>query len=111
MRGQKKRQEQSNRHAVTIDGFELYWQRRSEPRYTTDLGHQGLRILVRLAQSTRRELILEYPFGEKKPSGMAHVPERPKIDPRAVEADIRRAMDAGWNPASRGKPFNFLVPE
>jgi len=50
-------------------------------------------------------LILEYPFREM-PGGKI---ERPDVNQEALAHDIRRAMDAGWNPKSRGRPFTFQV--
>lgn len=96
---------------VTIDGFDLVWELRSDPLYTSELGYRGLCIAVRMAEGVKRELIMEYPAPKKRPAGLAHVPEHPKIIPEVVEADIRRAMDAGWNPASRGRTFTFPVPD
>jgi len=82
-----------------------------EPQWTTEDGYKGHSIIVRVAEGTGRELLLEYPFPKKKPNGIPHFPVRPKIVLKAVEADIRRAMAAGWNPTSRGKTFAFQVPE
>jgi hypothetical protein len=36
---------------------------------------------------------------------------RQNISPAKVLAHIRRAIEAGWNPESRGKPFVFEVDE
>jgi hypothetical protein len=111
MTGYKKWRKRVIKETVTIDGLELVWELRSEPQFTTEHGHKGLCISVRLATGVRRELILEYPSTEKKQTGFAHAPEHPRIIPKVVEADIRRAIEAGWRPASRGRPFIFLVPE
>jgi|SRR5271170_6461726 len=99
------------KETVTIDGIALNWELRSEPQFTSEYGHKGLCISVRKAEGVHRELILEYPAQEKKQTGFAHEPEHPKIYPEVVEADIRRAIEAGWRPASRGRVFTFRVPE
>jgi hypothetical protein len=71
-----------------------------------------MRISVQVAGGHNRELILEYPFPEKLSAmELPHVPQRPKFSPRTVEADIRKAQAAGWDPASRGKVLIFLLPE
>jgi hypothetical protein len=36
---------------------------------------------------------------------------RQNISPAKVQAHIRQAMEAGWDPESRGKPFVFEVDE
>lgn len=114
-RGQKKQQELAKRHAVTIDGYELVWHVESQPRYTTENGHEGLRIFARLASdSIRRELRLEFPIAKEdlaRPRGGAYLPEPIKIVPATIEAGIRLALEAGWNPTSRGRPFNFQLAD
>jgi hypothetical protein len=118
MRGQKKRRQRILEEAVAVDGFDLRWEVRSEPQWSTEDGYQGLSITVQRTDGTFRELILQYPSPQKKktvvegrtflmPSGF---PVRPKISAKTVEADIRQAIAAGWNPNSRGKVFVFLVP-
>ena len=118
MRGQKKRRQRTLAEAVTVDGFDLRWEVRSEPQWSTEDGYQGLSITVERTDGTFRELILQYPSPQKKKtvvegrtflmaSGLAL---RPKISTKTVEADIRQAIAAGWNPASRGKVFVFYVP-
>jgi hypothetical protein len=54
-------------------------------------------------------LRLEYPYPKWKPGARQN--ERPRIVPSVIEADIRAAMAAGWNPHSRGRVFAFQVPE
>jgi len=110
MTGYKKWRKRVIKETVTIGGLELCWELRSEPQFTTEHGYRGMCISVRLAEGVRRELILEYPAPEKKQTGLAHTPEHPKILPEVVEADIRRAIEAGWRPTSRGRPFVFQVP-
>ena len=111
MTGYKKWRKRVIAETVTIDGLELRWELRSEPQFTSEHGYKGLCISVRKAEGVHRELILEYPAPDKKQTGFAHAPEHPRIFPEVVEADIRRAIEAGWRPASRGRPFVFQVPE
>jgi hypothetical protein len=55
-----------------------------------------------------RELILEYPFPNKRAgNGSPQIPQRPKFSVKTIEADVRRAVAFGWDPLSRGKPFVF----
>jgi hypothetical protein len=35
--------------------------------------------------------------------------ERPMPDSHRLESDIRAAMEAGWKPKSRGRPFVFVL--
>ncbi|MGB8363222.1 MAG: hypothetical protein ACLQUZ_06450 [Rhizomicrobium sp.] len=93
-----------------IDGFALRWTLRHDPQWSPRGDHKGMAISVRLDDS-HRELLLEYPFPKTQPAGIGALPERPKISPGEVASDIRRAIAAGWNPVSRGRPFVFQVPE
>ena len=116
MHGQKKYGKRSIEGSVTINGINLIWQLVSEPQVIgeglTDLGLRGLRISVRAESGHNRELVLEYPFPTKRNSvGLPQVPQRPKFSPKTVEADIRKALAAGWDPVSRGKTLIFQVPE
>jgi hypothetical protein len=105
---------------LTVDGVVLRWEVRSEPQWNTTDGDIGMRLTIEaegplmtrnpLAPKNKahRELILEYPF-EKRQKNTSRFPDRPKIDPMALTADIRLAMEAGWEPLSRGRPFAFAL--
>jgi hypothetical protein len=90
---------------LEIDGFPLRWSLKSEQMWDPGGEHVGLRLSVERSDENHRELVLEYPFREM-PGGKI---ERPDIDPRRLEGDIRRAMEAGWKPKSRGRPFFFQL--
>ncbi len=102
-----KRAKRSVESAVTIDGIALAWTLAREPRMHTD-GYKGMAISVTLAEGNGRELLLEYPYPKFKP-GPQRKAERPRILPAVIEKDIRAAMDAGWDPTSRGRVFAFPV--
>ena len=78
---------------------------RSEQIWSALGDHVGLRLSIERTDETHRELILEYPFRDM-PGGKT---ERPDVDREALAHDIRSAMDAGWNPKSRGRPFTFQL--
>jgi hypothetical protein len=102
---------------VEIDSFTLRWLVRSEPKWSTEDGYRGLSLTVQRNDGAFRELILEYPFPEKRKMKIGEqtflttdsLPARSQISSKAVEADIRQAIAAGWDPASRGKAFVFKV--
>ena len=89
--------------SLLVDGYPLRWSLKSEQIWSPAGDHAGLRLSVEREDEAHRELVLEYPFREG--SRIA----RPEIDRDRLEADIRRAMEAGWNPKSRGRPFHFQV--
>jgi hypothetical protein len=91
--------------SLVVDGYPLRWSLKSEQIWSPDGAHVGLRLSVERQDEAHRELILEYPFRDM-PGGKI---ERPDVDRDGLARDIRRAMEAGWNPKSRGRPFNFQV--
>ncbi|HKB96820.1 MAG TPA: hypothetical protein VKB94_08210 [Rhizomicrobium sp.] len=88
---------------LEVGGYPLRWSLKSEQIWDPKGEHVGLRLSVEREDESHRELVLEYPFRE---GGRI---ERPDIDRDRLGQDIRRAMDAGWNPKSRGRPFHFQL--
>jgi len=88
---------------LVVDGYPLRWTLKSEQIWSPAGDHAGLRLSVEREDEAHRELVLEYPFREG--SRVA----RPDIDRDRLGSDIRLAMDAGWNPRSRGRPFHFVL--
>jgi len=98
--------------SVTVDDVALVWHLHREQLWCPPDGWRGMAIHVRVAELTRRELYLEYPaFVTQKAGFMRMDPPRPNILPAKVAVHIRQAMEAGWDPGSRGKPFVFEVEE
>jgi hypothetical protein len=98
--------------AVTIDGFSLIWNLHREQQWFTADGWKGVAIHVRSAVGARRELFLEFPpVGSERIGNTKDAPARHPISAAKVEAGIREAMAAGWDPESRGKPYFYQVDE
>jgi hypothetical protein len=105
---------------VTVDGVVLLWEIRSEPQWNTTDGDIGMRLTVQAEgvvtarnpehpkNKAHRELVLEYPF-ERRQKNTSRFPDRPKIEPEALIADIKLAIEAGFEPLSRGRPFVFAL--
>jgi hypothetical protein len=106
------RAKRSIQAATTIEGFSLIWHLHREQQWCDADGWKGAAIRVSVAESARRELLLEYPAKQTQKIGWTRVdPARPTIVAAKVEAHIRQAMAAGWDPDSRGKPFVYQVAE
>jgi hypothetical protein len=104
------RSKRSIQSDVTIDGIKLLWYLHREQQWFTADGWKGISIHVKVAEGKRRELFLEFPpVGEERPGNTKDAPARVPVPPAMVEAGIREAMAAGWDPESRGQPQFYLV--
>ena len=98
--------------AITIDDFPLIWNLHREQQLSTADGWRGVAIHVKVAEGVRRELHLEYPAVQTQKISYARADHlKQNISPTKVAAHIRRAMEAGYDPGSRGKPFVYEVDE
>jgi hypothetical protein len=91
---------------VTIGGTKYRWSIDRYPRYTSE-GYFGLRIHVQ-AEHGARLLVVDFPFEERDHRTMPHH-QRPRPSARELSSHIVSAINAGWEPASRGRPFVFAV--
>lgn len=101
---------------VTVDGEKLIWSVRSEAAWKTTDGNIGLRLTIVKHDETLtrhgtmkawRELILQFPF--EKPKQASRFPDKQKVTPEQIVAGIQIAMEAGWFPTARGKPFELIL--
>ena len=104
---------------LTVDGIALIWSVKSEPAWGTSHGDVGLRLSVMKHDQTLtrhgvrkawRELILQFPF-EKKQRHASRFPDKPKVTPEMLTAGVRLAVEAGWGPDGRGRPFELILEE
>lgn len=91
---------------VAVDGVDYAWSQR-HGWIVWGKGVQAISISVSLRPGRTRELILDCTF-EVTPQDDA--PSAARIA-RALEAGIRAARDAGWEPESRGRAFRFELGE
>ncbi len=109
--GQKRWRKRSIEGSAVIDGVSLLWELSSEPSWSNSGdGYKGMCIAVRVTDAARRELVIEYPFPTDKTGRELPVPQRPAVSQAMVETSIRDAIEAGWDPHSRGKAFVFYPP-
>jgi len=92
---------------VSVDGAEFTWRLHREPQWCTTDGWRGLVLAVRHVDG-QREALVEWPMPR---SGSHSVPyrQRPKLDTPLLTQGVRTALDAGWDPLSRGKAVAVLV--
>jgi hypothetical protein len=97
-----------HRHAgiVDVDGLQYDWELKSEPQWADSGGWKGLTIAL-LRHHTQRSALLEFPPPKRLLKGMQR--GRLQISDAIVARGIRSALQAGWEPDSRGKPMVFMV--
>jgi hypothetical protein len=106
------RTKRSIQGAVAIDSFSLIWHLHREQQLSTADGWRGVAIHVRVAEGVRRELYLEYPAVKTQKVGYTRTDfVQQNISPAKVAAHIRLAIEAGYDPGSRGQPFVYEVAE
>ena len=91
---------------VGFGGFQYEWELRSEPHWSEFDGWRGMTVAL-LRKYTQRGALLEFPPPIRLLKGMQR--GRLQISDAIVIRGIQAALDAGWEPASRGKPMVFVV--
>nr|WP_315491638.1 hypothetical protein [uncultured Rhodoferax sp.] len=93
---------------VAVNGSVFLWKIHREPQWCTADGWKGLAISVEQADIGGRQLLIELPFSAKERRSTPHR-QRPKVNQAELQAHIEKALEVGWAPDSRGKPFILEV--
>jgi hypothetical protein len=100
----------SNMHklsgVVDVGGFQYEWELRREPQWNEFEGWRGMAVAL-LRKHTQRGALLEFPPPKRLLKGMPR--GRLQISDAIVVRGIQAALQAGWEPDSRGKPIVFVV--
>lgn len=91
---------------VDVGRFQYEWELRNEPQWSESEGWKGMTVAL-LRKHTQRGALLEFPPPKRLIKGMQR--GRLQISDAVVIRGIQAALDAGWDPASRGKPMVFVV--
>jgi hypothetical protein len=91
---------------LDVDGHLYEWELRGEPQWSESEGWKGM-IVALLRQQTQRSAMLEFPPPKRLLKGMPR--GRLQISDAILSRGIRAALEAGWEPTSRGKPMVFMV--
>jgi len=91
---------------VTIDALPYDWELRRAPKWSESEGWKGMAVAL-LQQDAPREALLEFPAPKRLLKGLP--PSRLQISDALVSRGIRAALQAGWEPMSRGKPVVIVV--
>ncbi|MFM5949240.1 MAG: hypothetical protein ACKOPM_08420 [Novosphingobium sp.] len=91
---------------VDVGAFQYEWELRSEPHWSEFDGWKGMTVAL-LRRHTQRGALLEFPAPKRLMKGMQR--GRLQVSDAIVIRGIQAALNAGWEPASRGKPMVFVV--
>jgi hypothetical protein len=94
---------------VTVGEVSFRFKVHREPQWCGADGWKGLALAIEAVDRPGRNLIVELPF-ERSSHRSTPQRQRPVISVAEVERYIREAIDAGWDPDSRGKPFVLELP-
>lgn len=91
---------------VDVGEFQYEWELRSEPHWSEFDGWKGMTVAL-LRRHTQRGALLEFPAPKRLMKGMQR--GRLQVSDAIIIRGIQAALNAGWEPASRGKPMVFVV--
>ena len=91
---------------VEVDGDVYEWEIRRQPQPKGGGKWEGLGISLRLTDF-KRKAIIQFPM-PMRPNGRPDL-EKQRVNVDAVRNAVTSAMEAGWNPTSRGKAMVFDV--
>lgn len=99
---------QSPEFEITVDGEPYVWRLQRQPQWSSDTkGWQGMALAVR-HQEGQREAVVEFPPGRQPAYGLPQL-KPAQIKPELVARAITSAIEAGWEPHSRGKTVAIVV--
>ena len=89
---------------MQVDTFELDWHIvHFAQATTTSQNSNGICVSVSLADAKAKELVIDFPV-------IAYNYDRPKNNTdfeKRLLTCVKRALELGWNPEKRGKPFRM----
>ena len=91
---------------VDVDGESYVWELRRQPQPKGGNVWEGMAVSLRHADF-KREAIVQFP-PPLRPNGRPDV-EKQRVNVDAVRTAVASAIEAGWDPTSRGKAMVFDV--
>ncbi|PZR33941.1 hypothetical protein [Caulobacter segnis] len=95
---------------IEVDGEPYVWRLHRLPQWSYDPSERHGKVLAVRHQAGQREAMIEFPPGPK-PKFSAPPLKPSQIPVRIVAKAIASAIEAGWEPLSRGKPVVIYVDE
>lgn len=102
------RNKQGPEFEIEVGGEPYVWRLQRQPQWSTDAAAwRGMAIAVRHKEG-QREAVVEFPPGRQPRFGAPQL-QPSQIAPELVAKAIASAIEAGWDPLSRGKTVAIVV--
>jgi hypothetical protein len=102
------RSKQSTEFEIQVGGEAYVWRLQRQPQWSSDpKERRGMAIAVHHVEG-QREAVLEFPPGPQPRFGLRQL-QAAQIPVDLVAKAIASAIEAGWEPMSRGKPVAIAV--
>ena len=92
---------------ITVDGEDYFWRFRHGWVQDQEVGLKGVSVSVWRKPERTRELILDF---SADAFARDRTPSRTTLS-GALRPAIKAAVEAGWDPESRGREFRINVPD
>lgn len=93
---------------IKVDGDLYLWRLQRLPQWSTDTSDWRGKAIALRHKDGKREAIVEFP-PEPAPKFGAPVLKPEHLPTALVARVVRSALEAGWEPLSRGKPVTIVV--
>jgi hypothetical protein len=105
MKGARETKRANNPQPIHACGLDLVWEKRHPIHVDWRKENKGLSVSVWTSPGRTRELILDVHF---QGFGTDHMPNADRWN-QILEMAIQSAIDAGWDPLSRGAAFRHVA--
>lgn len=95
---------------IEVDGDPYVWRLHRLPQWSYDPSERHGKVIAVRHKEGQREALIEFPPGPK-PKFSAPPLKPSQIPVRQISTAIASAIEAGWEPLSRGKPVVIYVDE
>lgn len=93
---------------IEVGGEPYVWRLQRQPQWSSDTAKwRGMALAARHKEG-QREAVMEFPPGQQPRFGAPHL-QPAQIKPELVAKAIASAIEAGWDPLSRGKTVAIVV--
>ena len=107
MKGARETKRVSNPNPIVVDGVDMLWEKRHPVFLDWRKELKGVSVSVWVTPGRTRELVLDVHFSV---FGIERMPNTDQWNQVLAQA-IRSAIEAGWDPRSRGSAFRHTPVE